>query len=102
MTDPLRFVASLFGCNGTRSIKFRGGSSHRHARILVYAEIVGNRAVAETLTATKLRRAQNAAGFQRVGGFESCANLSKTLLLAGVSCARKNRSSRCDPLSCNI
>src|ERR1700677_1480446 len=55
-----------------------------------------------TLTATKLRRAQNAAGSRRVGGSESCANLSKTLLLAGVFCARKNPSFRCDPLSCNI
>ena len=93
--DPVIYRAAADRCRA-RSRLF--ADSKEWIRIAQDWEKVAE--MAETLSANKVKNANHVSLSLCDSG--SCENPRKSLLLAGVYCARREPSSLCDPLACDV
>jgi hypothetical protein len=93
--DPARYRAAADRCRKRSS---SSADSREWIRFAQNWETLAE--MAETLSANKLKRANSASLSPR--NPRSCENPRKTLLLAGIFCARRDPSFRCDPVACNV
>ena len=93
--DPAGYRAAADRC---RKRSPSSADLHEWIRFAQYWEKAAE--MAETLSAIKLKHAKYAS--LSLSNPRSCENPRKTLLLAGVFCARRDPSFRCDPLACDV